>query len=63
MKQVLARSGTIVVEDVPAPQAGAGAVLVRVSRSCISAGTEGAGLGTATLVGRALTDPARLRDL
>lgn len=63
MKQVLARSGNIVVDDIPAPQAGAGAVLVRVARSCISAGTEGAGLGTATLIGRALMDPARVREL
>jgi len=63
MKQVLSRSGRIVVDDIPAPQAAPGTVLVRVSRSCISAGTEGSALGTGTLIGRALKDPERLREL
>jgi predicted dehydrogenase/threonine dehydrogenase-like Zn-dependent dehydrogenase len=40
MKQVLLRRGHAVVEDVPAPLAERGTVLVRVDRSCISTGTE-----------------------
>lgn len=40
MKQVLIRSGAAVVEDVPAPQVSAGSILVAVSHSCISVGTE-----------------------
>jgi predicted dehydrogenase/threonine dehydrogenase-like Zn-dependent dehydrogenase len=63
MKQVLARSGKIVVEDIPAPSPGEGMVLVRVVRSCISAGTESAGLGSGTLVNRVRTAPAKLKDV
>ncbi|HEX6308369.1 MAG TPA: bi-domain-containing oxidoreductase [Longimicrobiales bacterium] len=63
MKQVVTRSGRIAVEQIPAPQAAEGAVLVRVIRSCISAGTEGAGLGRGALIGRALVDPARLKEV
>ena len=40
MKQVLLRDGRAVVEEVPAPQAEAGRVLVRTSFSVLSAGTE-----------------------
>jgi predicted dehydrogenase/threonine dehydrogenase-like Zn-dependent dehydrogenase len=40
VKQVLIRSGAVVVEDVPAPAAAPGHVLVSVRHSCISAGTE-----------------------
>ena len=49
MKQVLVRSGEIVVEDVPAPVAGPKEILVRVAHSCVSAGTELAGLRTSAL--------------
>ncbi len=44
MKQVLIRQGKVVVEEVPAPIADPGCVLVRVSHSCISAGTELSGV-------------------
>ena len=44
MKQVLVRRGQIAVEDVPAPLAEPGTVLVRVDHSCISAGTELSGI-------------------
>jgi predicted dehydrogenase/threonine dehydrogenase-like Zn-dependent dehydrogenase len=44
MKQVLIRSGQAIVADVPAPEVGAANVLVRVEYSCISAGTEVAGM-------------------
>ncbi|GAB4276430.1 MAG: bi-domain-containing oxidoreductase [Coriobacteriia bacterium] len=40
MKQVLVRSGEVVVEEVPAPVAGPGMVLVSVSHSAVSVGTE-----------------------
>lgn len=44
MKQVFIKNGAAVVEDVPAPNAAAGEVLVRVVNSCISVGTEMSGL-------------------
>ncbi len=40
MKQVIIRGGKPVVEEVPAPVAGPGQVLVQVAFSCISPGTE-----------------------
>ena len=44
MKQVLIKQGQIVVEDVPAPQVEPGTILVGVRYSCISVGTELAGI-------------------
>lgn len=44
MKQVLIQQGRAVVRDVPAPIVEPGRVLVRVRRSCISIGTELAGV-------------------
>lgn len=44
MKQVLVRQGAVAVEDVPQPQVADGAVLVQVSHSCISIGTEMSGI-------------------
>ena len=44
MKQILLKEGRIIVEDVPAPQASPGTVVVRVDHSCISAGTEISGV-------------------
>lgn len=44
MKQVLVRGGGVVIEEVPAPEAGARQILVRVAYSCVSAGTEIAGV-------------------
>ena len=43
MKQVLLKQGGVVVEEVPAPQATPGRVLVRTAYSCISVGTEMSG--------------------
>jgi hypothetical protein len=43
LKQVFIK-GAAVVEDVPAPAAAPGEVLVRVANSCISVGTEMSGL-------------------
>ncbi|MFI4861071.1 MAG: Gfo/Idh/MocA family oxidoreductase [Phycisphaerales bacterium JB063] len=44
MKQVLIQQGEAVVREVPAPGVEPGRVLVRVARSCISIGTEMAGV-------------------
>ncbi|WP_028880706.1 bi-domain-containing oxidoreductase [Terasakiella pusilla] len=44
MKQVFLKNGEAIIEDVPAPMAAPGEVLVRVYRSCISVGTEMSGL-------------------
>ena len=62
MKQVLLRDGRAVVEEVPAPQADAGRVLVRTSYSVLSAGTERAVLestGKSGLLAQA-GDPRRI---
>ena len=40
MKQILVKGGEVVVEEVPKPQVGRKNILVRVSHSCISPGTE-----------------------
>jgi predicted dehydrogenase/threonine dehydrogenase-like Zn-dependent dehydrogenase len=63
MKQVLVRSGTIVVEEVPAPSAGPREILVRVAYSCVSAGTELSTLRTSALplYQRALRQPEHVR--
>lgn len=63
MKQVLVRQGSVVVEDVPAPTAGPGEILVQVERSCISVGTELSGIqasGT-PLWRKALAKPDQVR--
>jgi len=63
MRQVLLRDGRAVVEEVPAPAAEAGRVLVRTAFSVLSAGTERAALeatGGASFIGDAIAPP-RLR--
>lgn len=63
MKQVLIRSGQAVVEEVPAPQAGPREILVAVSHSCVSVGTEGAGMALSAmpLYRRALKQPQHVK--
>lgn len=63
MKQVLIRQGGVVVEDVPAPTAAQGCLLVRLSHSCISVGTELSGITSSgtPLWKRALKDPWKVR--
>jgi predicted dehydrogenase/threonine dehydrogenase-like Zn-dependent dehydrogenase len=63
MKQVLARRGGVVVEDVPAPAVGPRSILVRVHYSCVSAGTEltGVELSGMPLYRRALKQPHHAR--
>jgi predicted dehydrogenase/threonine dehydrogenase-like Zn-dependent dehydrogenase len=48
LKQVFIKNGAAVVEDVPAPAAEPGEVLVRVASSCISVGTEMSGVQAAS---------------
>ncbi|MDW7709339.1 MAG: bi-domain-containing oxidoreductase [Deferrisomatales bacterium] len=63
MKQVLIRKGTVRVEEVPAPMAEPGNVVVRVDHSCISVGTELSGLQAdrVPLWRRALRNPELVR--
>ena len=63
MKQVLIRAGAAIVEEIPAPQVSAGSVLVAVSHSCISVGTEMAGVRSSgmPLYRRALAQPDNVK--
>lgn len=63
MKQVLVKGGSVVVAEVPAPKVGARNVLVRVAYSCISAGTELAGvrMSALPLYKRALKQPENVK--
>jgi predicted dehydrogenase len=65
MKQVLAKGGSVVVDDVPAPLAGARNILVRVAWSCVSVGTEMAGvrLSGMPLYRRALKQPENVKKV
>src|SRR5688572_10470022 len=65
MKQVLAKGGSVVVEDVPAPIGGSRSLLVRVSWSCVSVGTEMSNvrLSGMSLYRRALKQPENVRKV
>ena len=65
MKQVLARSGSVVVEEVPAPMVGPRSVLVRVAFSCVSSGTEisGVRMSGLPLYRRALKQPQNAKKV
>ena len=65
MKQVLLTRAGVEVREVPAPQVEPGAVLVRVSHSCISVGTEMSGVRDSNLPlwKRALQRPDQVRRL
>lgn len=54
MKQVLVKGGTVSVEEVPPPSPGPGMVLVRVSHSLISSGTESGFVADGGVAGFAL---------
>lgn len=62
MKQVLVKSGQAIVEEVPAPRAEKGTVLVRVDHSCISIGTEMSGMRASgvPLWKRAIRNPEKV---
>ena len=63
MKQVLIKGGSAVVDDVPSPAVGRRNVLVRVTHSCISVGTEMAGMRMSglPLYQRALKQPENVK--
>lgn len=63
MKQVLVRGGSVLVQEVPAPQADPVNILVRVKHSCISPGTEMAGVKMSglPLYRRALKQPHHVK--
>jgi len=63
MKQVLIKAGAAVVEEVPAPLVGRKNILVRVTHSCISVGTEMAGVRMSglPLYQRALKQPENVK--
>ena len=63
MKQVLIRQGKVVVEEVPAPTVEQDRVLVQLSHSCISAGTELSGVksGADPLWKKALKNPEKVK--
>jgi predicted dehydrogenase/threonine dehydrogenase-like Zn-dependent dehydrogenase len=63
VKQLLVRSGKVFLQDVPAPVAGPKNVLVRVERSCVSVGTEMAGVKMSglPLYRRALKQPHHVK--
>lgn len=63
MKQVLLRQGDAIIENIPAPIAEPGTLIIQVHYSCISAGTELSGLthsGT-PIWKRALADPWKVK--
>jgi len=63
MKQVLIKKGKAIVDEIPAPMIDAGNVLVKVAYSCISAGTEMAGIKSSgqTIIQRALRQPQNIK--
>ena len=63
MKQVLIKKGKAIIEDIPAPMVSEGNVLVRVVYSCISAGTEMAGLKSSSknLLYKAIHQPQNIK--
>ncbi len=63
MKQVLIKKGKALVEEIPAPMVDTGNVLVKVAYSCISAGTEMAGIKSSgqTIIQRALRQPQNIK--
>ena len=63
MKQLLIRSGKVFLQDIPAPTVGAKNILVRVQRSCVSVGTEMAGIKMSglPLYRRALKQPHHVK--
>ena len=65
MKQVLIRHGKACVEEIPAPGVEPGTILVRVAASCISIGTEMAGVKATSesLLQRALKRPEQVKKV
>jgi predicted dehydrogenase/threonine dehydrogenase-like Zn-dependent dehydrogenase len=63
VKQLLVRSGKVFLKEVPAPVVGPKNILVRVERSCVSVGTEMAGIKMSglPLYRRALKQPHHVK--
>ncbi|MCT8975972.1 bi-domain-containing oxidoreductase [Clostridium sp. CX1] len=63
MKQVLVKKGEVIVDDIPAPVVSDNGVLVKVVYSCISAGTEMAGIGNSgkSLIKKAMEQPEKVK--
>ena len=63
MKQLLVRSGKVFLKEVPAPVVGPKNILVKVERSCVSVGTEMAGIKMSglPLYRRALKQPHHVK--
>jgi predicted dehydrogenase/threonine dehydrogenase-like Zn-dependent dehydrogenase len=63
VKQLLVRSGKVFLKEVPAPLVGPKNILVRVERSCVSVGTEMAGIKMSglPLYRRALKQPHHVK--
>lgn len=63
MKQLLVRSGKVFLKEVPAPVVGPKSLLVQVDRSCVSVGTEIAGIKMSglPLYRRALKQPHHVK--
>jgi NADPH:quinone reductase and related Zn-dependent oxidoreductases len=63
MLQALIKNGKIFAEDVPKPNVSSGSVLIKVVYSCISAGTEVAGMQAAketSLIRKAMQQPEKV---
>ena len=62
MKQVFAKTGSVFVDDVPAPRVEPGTLLVKVLHSCVSVGTESAGVRSTgqSLYRRAVRQPEKM---
>jgi predicted dehydrogenase/threonine dehydrogenase-like Zn-dependent dehydrogenase len=65
MKQVIIRQGNAYVEEIPSPGVEPGTILVKVTRSCISIGTEMAGVKATSesLLQRALKRPEQVKKV
>jgi len=63
VKQVLIKKGKAIVDEIPAPMVGPGNVLVKVAYSCISAGTEMAGVKSSgeSLLYKAIRQPQNIK--
>jgi predicted dehydrogenase/threonine dehydrogenase-like Zn-dependent dehydrogenase len=64
LKQILIKAGGVVVEKVPAPQVSSKSILVKVSSSCVSVGTEMTGVKGSgqPLYRRALQQPEKVKQ-
>lgn len=65
MLQALAKKGRVYPEEVPAPVVSSGGVLIKVVRSCISAGTEMTSVTASgkSLISRAMDQPVAVKRL